>query len=69
MTVQHIKAAPVKKTIHVEAPPARAFDVFTAQFSRWWPKSHNIGAAEMQDVFLEPKASGRWYETGIDGSR
>ncbi len=68
MTPQHIKAAPVKKTIHVEAPPQRAFDVFTAQFGRWWPKSHHIGAAEMKDAVIEPKVGGRWYETGVDGS-
>jgi uncharacterized protein YndB with AHSA1/START domain len=63
-----IAPAPVRKSIVVNAPQAHAFEVFTARFGRWWPKSHHIGKAEMQDVFIEPRKGGRWYETGVDGS-
>lgn len=63
-----IAPAPVRKSIVVRAPQAHAFEVFTARFGSWWPKSHHIGKVEMQDVFIEPRQGGRWYETGVDGS-
>jgi DNA-binding transcriptional ArsR family regulator len=63
-----ITVAPVKKTLRVNAPQTRAFEVFTARFESWWPKGHHIGKAEMKHVFIEPMAGGRWYEEGVDGS-
>jgi len=63
-----ITPAPVRKTIRVNVPPARAFEVFTARFGQWWPKSHHIAAAEMQNVVIEPRPGGRWYEIGVDGA-
>lgn len=63
-----ITAAPVRKSIVVKAPQAHAFEVFTARFGTWWPKSHHIAAAEMADVIVEPRQGGRWYEKGVDGS-
>ena len=63
-----ITVAPVRKTIVVRAPQARAFEVFTARFGSWWPKSHHIGAAEMANAIIEPRLGGRWYEKGVDGS-
>jgi uncharacterized protein YndB with AHSA1/START domain len=68
MSTRTISAAPVKKTIRVEAPRARAFDVFTAGFGTWWPKTHHIGKAEMKEAVIELRAGGRWYEKGVDGS-
>jgi hypothetical protein len=38
-----IKPAPVRRTLTVRAPQARAFEVFTAGFGRWWPAGHSIG--------------------------
>ncbi|MDE1939233.1 MAG: SRPBCC family protein [Alphaproteobacteria bacterium] len=68
MSQQRITAAPVRKTIHVNAPQARAFEVFTARFGSWWPKGHHIAAVEMKEAVIEPRRGGRWYEKGIDGS-
>ena len=64
-----IKVAPVRKSIEVRAPQARAFDVFTAGFGRWWPKTHHIAAVEMKDAVIEPRVGGRWYHIGVDGSQ
>jgi uncharacterized protein YndB with AHSA1/START domain len=58
----------VRREITVQAPPERAFAVFTERFDSWWPRSHSIGEAELDAVFIEPRASGRWYERGVDGS-
>jgi uncharacterized protein YndB with AHSA1/START domain len=63
-----ITPAHVRKTIRVNVPRERAFEVFTARFGSWWPKSHHIAAAEMQNVVIEPRLGGRWYEIGVDGA-
>lgn len=68
MSARTIHAAPVRKTIRVSAAPAHAFEVFAERFDAWWPKTHHIGQAEMKEAVLEPRAGGRWYERGVDGS-
>jgi uncharacterized protein YndB with AHSA1/START domain len=62
--------APVVKTITVNATPARAFEVFTANMTRWWPITHTIRRSEapIAEIVLEPRVGGRWYERGTDGS-
>jgi uncharacterized protein YndB with AHSA1/START domain len=62
-----ISPAPVRKSIRVGAPQQRAFDVFTAGMGRWWPKTHHIGAADLDTLIIEPRAGGRWFERGVDG--
>lgn len=56
-----IKPAPVKKTLTVAATPQKAFEVFTAGFDRWWPRSHSIGAAPLKTAVIEQRQGGRWY--------
>jgi uncharacterized protein YndB with AHSA1/START domain len=58
----------VRKTVTVAAPRQRAFEVFTAEFGRWWPKEHHISEVDVADFVLEPKEGGRWYEVGVDGT-
>jgi uncharacterized protein YndB with AHSA1/START domain len=59
---------PVRKHIVVAAPRERAFRVFTDGLDRWWPREHHIGKAPMKSAVMEPRAGGRWYEIGEDGS-
>jgi uncharacterized protein YndB with AHSA1/START domain len=63
-----VTPAPVRKSVRVSATPERAFKVFTADFGRWWPKSHHIGKADPETFIIEPRVGGRWYERGLDGS-
>jgi uncharacterized protein YndB with AHSA1/START domain len=63
-----IRPAPVRKSIFVDAPQDRAFDIFTSGIGRWWPKSHKIGPADLDRPIIEPEAGGRWYELDVDGS-
>lgn len=59
----------VSRSVVVEVPQERAFDVFTAGFSTWWPlASHHIGQADAAEAVIEPRAGGRWFERGVDGS-
>jgi uncharacterized protein YndB with AHSA1/START domain len=58
----------VTRTITVRAGRERAFTVFTEKFFSWWPKGHHIGEADLADAIIEPRAGGRWYERGVDGS-
>jgi len=60
--------APVKRSIEVKSARAKAFDVFANKTSSWWPKSHHIGKSPMAKSVIEPKAGGRWYEVGEDGT-
>lgn len=59
----------IKKQLTVEAPIERAFRVFTANMTTWWPKSHHIGKSPLAQCVVEPRAGGRWYEVGEDGSQ
>ena len=63
-----VTIAPVRKTLTVKAAPARAFEVFTAAQSRWWPPSHTILKSPFKEAVIEPRAGGRWYHVGEDGS-
>ena len=68
MTVM-IKPATVRKSITVDAPVEKAFEVFTEGFGRWWPVSYSIGKSALKSAVIEPRAGGRWYEIGEDGSQ
>jgi uncharacterized protein YndB with AHSA1/START domain len=59
---------PVRKSITVNASQERAFQVFTAEFDTWWPRSHHIGKAPMQRAIVEGRAGGRCYTEQTDGS-
>jgi len=65
---REITIAPVRKTLKVNAPQARAFDVFTNGIDRWWPKAHGIGSAPIVQSIIEPRLGGRWYTRHADGS-
>ena len=58
----------VTNDITVPLPPARAYELFTAGFDRWWPRGHKIGEAPMARAVLQERAGGRWYEIGEDGT-
>jgi uncharacterized protein YndB with AHSA1/START domain len=66
---QRIAPAAIRKTIEVKAPRERAFDVFAQRMGEWWHKDHSLAKDTQQvDVVIEPRAGGRWYEKGADGS-
>ena len=59
----------VRKTITVDAHKELAFAVFSEQMGSWWPlEGKSIGTSKAETAILEPRAGGRWYERGADGS-
>jgi uncharacterized protein YndB with AHSA1/START domain len=58
----------IRGRVTVGVPVEHAFRVFTESFHTWWPSEYHIGAADMAEAVLEPRAGGRWYERGVDGS-
>jgi uncharacterized protein YndB with AHSA1/START domain len=67
MTHQAIEPT-VKRAVTVAVPQAHAFRVFAERFDSWWPRGHHIAAVEMKEAIIEPRAGGRFYEKGVDGS-
>jgi Activator of Hsp90 ATPase homolog 1-like protein len=63
-----INVAPVRKQLVVKASQSRAFAVFTAGMSRWWPATHSILKSPLKEYVVEPREGGRWYAVGEDGS-
>jgi uncharacterized protein YndB with AHSA1/START domain len=61
-------AAPVRTSIVVQAPIAKAFEVFTADIGSWWPETHHILEGELAEMVFEPRAGGHVYDRATDGS-
>jgi uncharacterized protein YndB with AHSA1/START domain len=69
MMVEQAEETAVRQSVVVRAPLERAFDVFTAGMSAWWPMAtHKIGSAPMVAAVIEPRTGGRWFERGDDDS-
>jgi uncharacterized protein YndB with AHSA1/START domain len=59
---------PVRRSVTVHVPVERAFEIFTADFDTWWPRSHHIGKAPLKKAIVEGRAGGRCYSLQIDGT-
>jgi len=55
----------VSASVFVEAPPAIAFEVFTAQIDSWWRHGLKFrsGGRGLSVLHLEPRLGGRLFET------
>ena len=59
---------PITREVVVDCDQQRAFDLFTADMTSWWPPAHHIGSAPIAEVVIEPHAGGRWYTRHQDGT-
>jgi len=58
----------VRREIVVPVSAERAFAVFTADMTSWWPSEHHIGSAPIEEIVIEPHEGGRWFTRHTDGS-
>ena len=61
-------ATSVRSSIVVEAPIERAFRVFVDDFDQIKPPEHNLLGVERAETVFEPRAGGRVFDRGVDGS-
>jgi uncharacterized protein YndB with AHSA1/START domain len=61
-------ATSVRHEIVVAAPIARAFSVFTDDFGSFKPPEHNMLGVEIVETVFEPRAGGRVFDRGVDGT-
>jgi uncharacterized protein YndB with AHSA1/START domain len=58
----------VRREIVVDVSPERAFELFTAEMTSWWPPAHHIGSAPIAEIVIEPRTGGRWFTRHQDGT-
>ena len=58
----------VGTSIVVEAPPERAFAVFTEEIGSWWDPDHHLLDSALAEMIFEPRVGGHVYDRGVDGS-
>jgi uncharacterized protein YndB with AHSA1/START domain len=58
----------VRTEIVVNVRAERAFRLFTERFDRIKPREHNMLGADIAESVFEPRAGGRVYDRGVDGS-
>ena len=63
-----IAIAPLVKSVTVDTDVNHAFEVFTAGFDSWWPRTHHIGASPMKRAVIEGFVGGRCYSEQVDGT-
>jgi uncharacterized protein YndB with AHSA1/START domain len=58
----------ISTSVEVEVPIDRAFRVFTEEFDRIKPRDHNLLEVDIAESVFEPRAGGRVFDRGVDGS-
>jgi activator of Hsp90 ATPase-like protein len=58
----------IRREVIVDIGQARAFELFTADMTSWWPAEHHIGSAPIEQIIVEPHTGGRWYTRHQDGT-
>ena len=62
------EATSIHHQVTVDAPIERAFAVFTEDFGRFKPREHNLLSVDIAETVFEPRAGGRLFDRGVDGS-
>ncbi|MGR6318338.1 SRPBCC family protein [Micromonospora soli] len=67
MTTDTDPTTAVRASVRVEAPPERAFEVFTAGIDRWWNRSHHVQPGTLNKIGVEPRVGGGLWEENDAG--
>ncbi|MFI5266139.1 MAG: SRPBCC domain-containing protein [Chloroflexota bacterium] len=60
----------ISKSVQIKRSPEDAFRLFVDEMGKWWPLhtgKYSYGGDRAQDVFLEARLGGRFYERYKDG--
>ncbi|GAA0192897.1 SRPBCC family protein [Fulvivirga kasyanovii] len=57
----------VHRSITVEEPPEKAFEMFVNKFHEWWPQEYTWSQEVLDFIAIEPKQGGRCFERGPNG--
>jgi hypothetical protein len=60
---------PVRISVDVGLPAARAFDRFARELQAWWPREYTWSQDVLNEIGLEPRAGGLCFEIGPHGFR
>ena len=58
----------IRTDVVVDAAQDRAFKLFTEQFDKIKPREHNMLGVDIAESVFEPRAGGRVYDRGVDGT-
>ena len=67
-TTQPTDPTTVHSSIEVNAPQARAFEVFTRDFGAFKPADHNLLAVPIAETVVQTHVGGHIIDRGTDGS-
>lgn len=59
---------PIRLAFDVGCSADRAFDIWTADTSRWWPADHTVSVEPGLEVVFEPRVGGRIFERTATGT-
>ncbi|WP_225732469.1 MULTISPECIES: SRPBCC family protein [unclassified Nocardia] len=65
---QQLSDKEIRVEFTVDAPPERAYEVFTTGIDSWWPRGHHIGKGQLAEEVIEPRAGGRCFGREADGT-
>jgi uncharacterized protein YndB with AHSA1/START domain len=69
MSASRHEIPPLHRSVVVPWTPARSFERFTAEITRWWPlKTHSVGGDDAVHVEIEPGVEGRIVERDRNGT-
>ncbi|HLH29499.1 MAG TPA: SRPBCC family protein [Acidimicrobiales bacterium] len=68
MTTPTTDTTAVRRSVVVDAPPERAFSVFTEHIGTWWPPEHHLLQGELDEMVFEPRVGGFVYDRAKDGT-
>jgi hypothetical protein len=69
MSAAHIHTdRSVRQSVVVPASVEEAFEIYTAEFDSWWPRTHHIGKSAMKKAIMEGRTGGRCYSEQEDGT-
>jgi uncharacterized protein YndB with AHSA1/START domain len=63
-----VQGTTIHHQVTVDAPVERAFAIFTEDFGSFKPRDHNLLAVDIAETVFEPRAGGRLFDRGVDGS-